>query len=67
MHILIDPSFFLTNNTGAPYGDELGRIKPLSRSSNSNDAILYGALEIGLVLDTYSIPNSTSLCGGNPD
>src|SRR5919202_1617442 len=33
MHIRIDPSFFLTKRTGAPQGDELGRIKPLSKSS----------------------------------
>ncbi|GKA79669.1 hypothetical protein Tco_0786265 [Tanacetum coccineum] len=29
MHIRNDPSFFLTNKTGAPQGEELGRIKPL--------------------------------------
>nr|GFD31076.1 hypothetical protein [Tanacetum cinerariifolium] len=30
-----DPSFFLTNKTGAPQGEELGLIKPLSDSSFS--------------------------------
>nr|GEU94593.1 reverse transcriptase domain-containing protein [Tanacetum cinerariifolium] len=35
MHILKEPSFFFTNNTGAPQGDELGRMKPLSWSSLS--------------------------------
>nr|GEW45013.1 hypothetical protein [Tanacetum cinerariifolium] len=30
-----EPSFLLTNNTGAPQGEELGRIKPLSWSSLS--------------------------------
>ncbi|GJY23025.1 hypothetical protein Tco_0396683 [Tanacetum coccineum] len=33
MHIRNDPSFFLTNKTGAPQGEELGLIKPLSDSS----------------------------------
>ncbi|GJY61957.1 hypothetical protein Tco_0462614 [Tanacetum coccineum] len=32
MHIRNDPSFFLTNRTGAPHGDELGLIKPLSEA-----------------------------------
>ncbi|GKA49799.1 hypothetical protein Tco_0742872, partial [Tanacetum coccineum] len=32
MHILNDPSFFLTNKTGAPQGDELGLMKPLSEA-----------------------------------
>ncbi|GKC29787.1 hypothetical protein Tco_1037081 [Tanacetum coccineum] len=35
MHIWNDPSFFLTNKTGAPQGEELGLIKPLSDSSFS--------------------------------
>ncbi|GKB61930.1 hypothetical protein Tco_0918116 [Tanacetum coccineum] len=35
MHIRNDPSFFLTNKTGAPRGEELGLIKPLSDSSFS--------------------------------
>ncbi|GJW89160.1 hypothetical protein Tco_0164500 [Tanacetum coccineum] len=35
MHIQNDPSFFLTNKTGAPQGEELGLIKPLSDSSFS--------------------------------
>ncbi|GJR88052.1 hypothetical protein Tco_0212063 [Tanacetum coccineum] len=30
MHIQNDPSFFLTNKIGAPQGEELGLIKPLS-------------------------------------
>nr|GFD35146.1 hypothetical protein [Tanacetum cinerariifolium] len=30
-----EPSFFLTNNTRAPHGDELDRIKPFSDSSFS--------------------------------
>ncbi|KAJ0533507.1 hypothetical protein HanIR_Chr09g0409141 [Helianthus annuus] len=35
MHILKVPSFFFTNNTGAPQGEELGQMKPLSKSSCS--------------------------------
>nr|GFC75137.1 hypothetical protein [Tanacetum cinerariifolium] len=35
MQIRKDPSFFLTNRTGAPQGEELGLIKPLSDSSFS--------------------------------
>nr|GFB95920.1 hypothetical protein [Tanacetum cinerariifolium] len=38
MHIRNDPSFFLTNRTGAPQGEELGLIKPLSDSSFSCSA-----------------------------
>ncbi|GKG33193.1 hypothetical protein Tco_0430703, partial [Tanacetum coccineum] len=33
MHIRNDPSFFLTNKTGAPQGEELGLMKLLSESS----------------------------------
>ncbi|GJR85205.1 putative reverse transcriptase domain-containing protein [Tanacetum coccineum] len=35
MHIRNNPSFFLTNKTGAPQGEELGLINPLSDSSFS--------------------------------
>ncbi|GJS33338.1 hypothetical protein Tco_0531720 [Tanacetum coccineum] len=35
MHIRNDPSFFLTNKTGAPQGEELGLTKPLSGKSFS--------------------------------
>nr|GEW32239.1 putative reverse transcriptase domain-containing protein [Tanacetum cinerariifolium] len=49
------PSFFLTNRTGAPQGEELGLMKPLSVSSCScsassfisDGANLYGARAIG--------------------
>ena len=69
------PSFFFTNNTGAPQGETLGLMKPLSSSScnyafnslNSAGAIRYGALEIGLEPGNRSIENSISLFGGNPD
>ncbi|GKF37233.1 hypothetical protein Tco_0113991, partial [Tanacetum coccineum] len=33
MHIRNDPSFFLTNKTEAPQGEELGLMKPLLESS----------------------------------
>ncbi|KAJ0439109.1 hypothetical protein HanHA300_Chr16g0621591 [Helianthus annuus] len=67
------PSFFFTNNTGAPHGETLGLMNPRSRSScncsfnsfNSNGAIRYGALEIGSAPGTRSIVNSTSRSGGN--
>nr|GFD44056.1 hypothetical protein [Tanacetum cinerariifolium] len=35
MHILNEPSFFLTNKTKAPQGEESGLMKPLSKSSCS--------------------------------
>ncbi|GKC67514.1 hypothetical protein Tco_1100112 [Tanacetum coccineum] len=39
MHILNDPSFFLTNKTGALQGEELGLMNPLSESScNCSDS-----------------------------
>src|ERR1017187_7189368 len=74
MHNRNVPSFFLTNSTGAPHGDVLGLINPLSNiSSNcalssfsSAGAIRYGAFEIGVVPGTNSIPNSTFRSGGNP-
>ncbi|GKB99210.1 hypothetical protein Tco_0985347, partial [Tanacetum coccineum] len=50
MHILNDPSFFLTNKIEAPQGEELGLMKPLSRSSCScsdNSFISEGANRYG--------------------
>nr|GFC79694.1 hypothetical protein HannXRQ_Chr14g0442131 [Tanacetum cinerariifolium] len=55
MHIWKDLSFFLTNRTGAPQGEELGLMKPLSVSSCSfsassfisDGANLYGARATG--------------------
>ena len=35
MHIRNDPSFFLTNKIGAPYGEVLGLIHPFYRNSSS--------------------------------
>src|SRR3954468_9663911 len=69
MHILSVPSFFVTNRTGQPHGDELGRMKPLSNntsswvlsSANSCGAILYGRLESGIVPRIRSTMNSTHL------
>src|SRR3954471_10550473 len=74
MHILSVPSFFVTNRTGQPHGDELGRTKPLSNnasswvlsSANSCGAILYRRLEIGVVPGIRSTMNSTALSGGMP-
>ncbi|GJS83656.1 U4/U6 small nuclear ribonucleoprotein PRP4-like protein [Tanacetum coccineum] len=46
MHIQNDPSFFLTNKTGDPQGEEQGLIKPLSDSSfscSNNSFISEGA------------------------
>src|SRR3954464_12186620 len=74
MHILSVPSFFVTNRTGQPLGDELGRMKPFANeasswvfsSANSCGAILYGRLEIGVVSGIRSTMNSTHLSGGMP-
>src|ERR1041385_7048105 len=35
MHILSVPSLFVTNRTGQPHGDELGRMKPFSNKASS--------------------------------
>src|SRR4051812_26734840 len=75
MHILSVPSFFVTNRTGQPHGNELGRMKPFANetsswvlsSANSCGAILYGYLEIGAVPRMRSTMNSTHLSGGIPD
>src|SRR3954466_12326594 len=74
MHILSVPSFFVTNRTGKPHGDELGRMKTFANkasswilsSDNSRGAILYGRLEIGAVPGIRSTMNSTHLSGGMP-
>nr|BAD26440.1 unknown protein [Oryza sativa Japonica Group] len=68
------PSFFLTNNTGAPQGDELGRTNPFScnslicflSSSNSLTGIRYGLLDMGVVPGIRSIVNSMSRSSGIP-
>ena len=67
-------SFFFANRTGAPYGEVLGLMNPLSNSScswtlsscNSTGAILCRVIEMGEVPECNSIPKSTTLCGGNP-
>ncbi|GJY32144.1 hypothetical protein Tco_0415639, partial [Tanacetum coccineum] len=74
MHIRKDPSFFFTNRTGAPQGEELGLMKPLSVSSCScfvssfilDGANLYGARATGVAPGTKSILNSTCRVGGIP-
>ncbi|GKF85186.1 hypothetical protein Tco_0250084 [Tanacetum coccineum] len=75
MHIRNDPSLFFTNNTGAPHGDELGRIKPFSDNSysfsdnsfNSDGAKRYGARATGAAPRIRLIWNSTCLGGKSPD
>ncbi|GKF90951.1 hypothetical protein Tco_0274652, partial [Tanacetum coccineum] len=37
MHIRNDPSFFLTNRTGAPHGDELGDELGLASEEHKED------------------------------
>jgi hypothetical protein len=62
MHILCDPSFFCTNRTSAPHGEELGRMYPTSCNSanyffipfNSSTDILYDRLKVGAVLGNSS-------------
>ena len=72
MHNLNDPSFFFTNNTGAPQGEELGLMNPLSNRScncvfsffNSAGAIRYRAMDIGFIPGMRSMLNYTFLSGG---
>lgn len=73
MHNLILSSFFSTKWIKAPQDNTLGLKKPYSNSSykwilsslSSSGAILYGALEIGVVLGTKSMVNSTALVSGS--
>nr|GFC60719.1 hypothetical protein [Tanacetum cinerariifolium] len=68
------PSFFLTNKTRAPQGEELGLMKPLSESSYSffdnsfilNGANRYWARATGAAPGIRSIWNSTGRAGGRP-
>src|SRR3954470_15596926 len=68
----MEPSFFFTNNTGAPHGETLGRMNLFSsnssncffNSANSDGDIRYGAIDTGLVPGINSIVNSTSLSDG---
>ena len=74
MHILREPSFFSTNNIGAPHGEILALMKPLSRRSFnfslnsliSAGAIMLGGTDIGWVSGRRSIPKSIYLSGGTP-
>ena len=67
-------SIFLENRTGAPQGEVLGLMKPLSNNSciwtlsscNSTGTILCRVIEMGDVLGCNSIVKSTFLYGGNP-
>nr|GFC14973.1 hypothetical protein [Tanacetum cinerariifolium] len=74
MHILNEPSFFLMNKPGAPQGEELGLIKPLSERScscsdnsfNSDEAKRYGPRVTGAAPRIRSIWNFTDRAGGRP-
>ena len=67
-------SFFFANKTGAPYGEVLDLMNPLSNNSciwtlssyNSAGAILCRVIEMGDVPGCNSIQKSISLYGGNP-
>src|SRR3954463_3305431 len=75
MHSLIDPSFFLTNSTGAPHGDTLFSINfnsisssswTLSSTSSAGD-IRYDGIAMGVAPGIKSMVNSVSRTGGSPD
>nr|GFA02888.1 hypothetical protein [Tanacetum cinerariifolium] len=74
MHILNEPSFFLTNKIGASQGEELGLMKPLSESyySCSDNSFIsdgarrYGARATGAAPGIKSIWNSIGRAGGRP-
>src|SRR3954468_3154771 len=74
MHNLSVPSFFLAKRIGDPQGEELARMYRLSsnsficffNSTNSDDAILYGFLYMGVVPGASSMLNSISRSGGMP-
>src|SRR3954469_20322446 len=74
MHSLIVPSFFLTNNTGAPHGDILFSMNFSSinsssctlSSTNSAGDIRYDGIAIGVAPGIRSMVNSVSLTGGSP-
>ena len=62
MRILREPSFFFTNSTGAPHGEILGWMKPLSRRSFNRSFNFLSS--IGWASGMISIPHSISLSGG---
>ena len=74
MHSQRVSSLFLENRTGAPHGEVLGLMNPLSSNScswtlsscNSTGAILCEVIKICEVPGCNLIPKSTTLCGGNP-
>ncbi|GKE00378.1 hypothetical protein Tco_1388361, partial [Tanacetum coccineum] len=69
-----DPSFFMTNKTRAPQGEELGLVNPLSEISYnwvdnsciSDRASLYVDRATGATPGTKSIRNLTFRAGGSP-
>ncbi|PHU15338.1 hypothetical protein BC332_16543 [Capsicum chinense] len=74
INILSEPYFLSTNRIGAPHGEMLDLINPLSKrsfncsfSSLSLDrVILYGKIDMGLVSRRRSIPKLIFLSGGTP-
>ena len=66
--------FFFTNSTGAPHGDILGLIKPLSTKSlswgfnsfNSAETIRQGGIDMRFVSGSKSMPKSISHPRGIP-
>ncbi|KAF3619113.1 hypothetical protein FXO38_33072 [Capsicum annuum] len=75
IHILREPSFLRMNKTGAPHGDTLGLINPLSRrffnyffnSLSSAGAILYSGIDMGYVSGRRSISKLIPLSKGTPE
>ena len=55
MHSLIDPSFFLTNKTGAPHGGKLGQMNPLSSNSCNYVFNSFSSIELS-VMKKYAMP-----------
>ena len=74
MHSRMVLSFFFANKTGAPHGEVLDLMNPLSSNSciwtlsscYSTSAILCGVIEMGDVPECNSTQKSITLCGGNP-
>lgn len=66
------PSFFFTNNTGAPHEETFGRINFVSHNycnwilhlTNSVGTIMYGAFDVGWAFGINSVSNLTSLSRG---
>ncbi|PHT34572.1 hypothetical protein CQW23_26372 [Capsicum baccatum] len=74
MHILRELPFLHKNNIGAPHGETLGQMNPLSMRSfncsfsslSSAGDILYGGIDMGRVSGRRSMPKSIPLSRGIP-